>query len=278
MNSNTGSASIASIANQDEEREFVLNEENAAALYGGRRRRSSRRSRGGDNSGALLQLAAQSMNNKGLVDMSGAPLLSGSTQMGGATHKGGASRKGGAAAPLNNTSGLGPMSADEVAKTYADVFDSASKQLPLLQNLQQKGGNTGAVVNLASTRSVTTPGASAVQPGQSGKPMGGPAPVQGGRILLKPRKGKVSLKAPKKLRLNPTPTTRKAARKIKLGVKGLKTRLNRAKKVHSHAQTVGLNVIKQRLVKAGVIKVTSKAPEQMLRTMYADLLVTKKGL
>jgi hypothetical protein len=108
--------------------------------------------------------------------------------------------------------------------------------------------------------------------------MGGPAPVQGGRILLKPRKGKVSLKAPKKLRLNPTPTTRKAARKIKLGVKGLKTRLNRAKKVHSHAQTVGLNVIKQRLVKAGVIKVTSKAPEQMLRTMYADLLVTKKGL
>lgn len=285
MNSNTGSASIASIANQDEEREFILNEENAAALYGGRRRRSSRRSRGGDNSGALLQLAAQSMGSKGLVDVSGAALLSdaaslkgGATHKGGATQKGGATHKGGAAAPLNNTSGLGPMTADEVAKTYADVFNSASKQLPLLQNLQQKGGNTGAVVNLASTRSVTTPGASAVQPGQSGKPMGGPAPVQGGRILLKPRKGKVSLKAPKKLRLNPTPTTRKAARKIKLGVKGLKTRLNRAKKVHSHAQTVGLNVIKQRLVKAGVIKVTSKAPEQMLRTMYADLLVTKKGL
>jgi hypothetical protein len=259
MNSNTGSASIASIANQDEEREFVLNEENAAALYGGRRRRNSRRSRGGDNSGALLQLAAQSMGSNGLVDMSGAKLL------------------GGGPSPVN-AAGSGPMSAEEVAKTYADVFNSASKQLPLLQNLQQKGGNTGAVVNLASTRSVTTPGASAVQPGQSGKPMGGPAPVQGGRILLKPRKGKVSLKAPKKLRLNPTPTTRKAARKIKLGVKGLKTRLNRAKKVHSHAQTVGLNVIKQRLVKAGVIKVTSKAPEQMLRTMYADLLVTKKGL
>ena len=261
MNSNTGSASIASIANQDqEEREFVLNEENAAALYGGRRRRSSRRSKGGDNSGALLQLAAQSMNNKGLMDISGAKLL------------------GGAGPSPVNAAGAGPMSAEEVAKTYSDVFNSAAKQLPLLQTLQQKGGNTGAIVNLASTRSVTTPGASAVQPGVSGKPIGGPAPVQGGRILLKPRKGKVSLKAPKKLRLSPTPTTRKVARKIKLGVKGLKTRLNRAKKVHSHAQTVGINVIKQRLVKAGVIKVTSKAPEQMLRTMYADLLVTKKGL
>jgi hypothetical protein len=261
MNSNTGSASIASIVNKDdEEREFILTGEAAEALLGGGRRRRSRRSRGGDNSGALLQLAAQSMNNKPLVDMSGANL------------------KGGAAAPLNNTSGLGPMTADELAKTYAGVFDSSAKQLPLLQTLQQKGGNTGAIVNLASTRSVTTPGASEVQPGQSGKPMGGPAPVQGGRILLKPRKGKVSLKAPKKLRISPTPTTRKAARKIKLGVKGLKTRLNRAKKVHSHAQTVSINVIKQRLVKAGVIKVTSKAPEQMLRTMYADLLVTKKGL
>jgi len=267
MNSNTGSASIASIANSDEEeREFILTGDAAEALQGGGRRRRSRRSRGGDNSGALLQLAAQSMNNKPLFDISGAALLSGGRS------------RGGAAAPLNDTAGSGPMSADEVAKTYAGVFDSAAKQLPLLQTLQQKGGNTGAIVNLASTRSVTTPGASQVQPGQSGKPMGGPAPVQGGRILLKPRKGKVSLKAPKKLRISPTPTTRKAARKIKLGVKGLKTRLNRAKKVHSHAQTVSINIIKQRLVKAGVIKVTSKAPEQMLRTMYADLLVTKKGL
>jgi len=260
MNSNTGSASIASIANSDEEeREFILTGDAAEALQGGGRRRRSRRSRGGDNSGALLQLAAQSMNNKPLVNMSGRS-------------------RGGAAAPLNDTAGSGPMSADEVAKTYAGVFDSAAKQLPLLQTLQQKGGNTGAIVNLASTRSVTTPGASQVQPGQSGKPMGGPAPVQGGRILLKPRKGKVSLKAPKKLRINPTPTTRKAARKIKLGVKGLKTRLNRAKKVHSHAQTISINIIKQRLVKAGVIKPTTKAPEHMLRTMYADLLVTKKGL
>ena len=281
MNSNTGSASIASIANQDEEeREFILNEENAAALYGGgRRRRSSRRSKGGDNSGALLQLAAQSMNNKGLMDISGSKLLGGAALLSNAASlKGGAALKGGAGPSPVNAAGAGPMSAEEVAKAYSDVFNSAAKQLPLLQNLQQKGGNTGAIVNLTSTRSVTTPGAGAVQPGVSGKPIGGPAPVQGGRILLKPRKGKVSLKAPKKLRLSPTPTTRKAARKIKLGVKGLKTRLNRAKKVHSHAQTVGINVIKQRLVKAGVIKVTSKAPEQMLRTMYADLLVTKKGL
>ena len=281
MNSNTGSASIASIANQDEEeREFILNEENAAALYGGgRRRRSSRRSKGGDNSGALLQLAAQSMGSKGLMDISGSKLLGGAALLSNAASlKGGAALKGGAGPSPVNAAGAGPMSAEEVAKAYSDVFNSAAKQLPLLQNLQQKGGNTGAIVNLTSTRSVTTPGAGAVQPGVSGKPIGGPAPVQGGRILLKPRKGKVSLKAPKKLRLSPTPTTRKAARKIKLGVKGLKTRLNRAKKVHSHAQTVGINVIKQRLVKAGVIKVTSKAPEQMLRTMYADLLVTKKGL
>ena len=76
----------------------------------------------------------------------------------------------------------------------------------------------------------------------------------------------------------PTNTTRKAPRKIRLGVKNLKTRLNRAKKAHSHAQNLSLPILKQRLVKAGVIKASSKAPEQMMRTMYADLLVTKKGL
>jgi hypothetical protein len=103
------------------------------------------------------------------------------------------------------------------------------------------------------------------------------APVSGGAVTLRSRKGKISLKAPKKLKITPSATTRKA-RKIKVGVKGLKTRLNRAKKAHNHAQTLAIAIVKQRLIKAGVIKATTKAPEHMLRTMYADLLVTKKGL
>ena len=256
-----GSAVIAAAADEDNVREFVLNEENAAALTGGSRRRRSRKYRGGDNSGALLQLAGQAAAN---------------------TYK--------------------AMQPDQTAKAYATAFQVAKAQLPLLQAAKQtggndptvmaakalsqlpmlqatgqKGGNTGATVNLASTRSVTTPGASQPLPGVSGKPMEDLAPVSGGAITLRSRKGKISLKAPKKLKITPSATTRKA-RKIKVGVKGLKTRLNRAKKAHNHAQTMAIATVKQRLVKAGVIKATTKAPEHMLRTMYADLLVTKKGL
>ena len=253
--------SVGSAALADGEREFVLSEENAAALTGGSRRRRSRKYRGGDNSGALLQLASQA-----------------------------------------NASGYKAMEPDATAEAYAAAFQEAKAQLPLLQAARQtggndpsamvakalgelpilratgqKGGNTGATVNLASTRSVTTPGSSQPMPGVSGKPISDFAPVSGGAVILRSRKSKISLKAPKKLHISPSANTRKA-RKIKVGVKGLKTRLNRAKKAHNHAQTIPIASIKQRLVKAGVIKGTTKAPDHMLRTMYADLLVTKKGL
>jgi hypothetical protein len=257
MAANSGSAAIANAALGDE-RVFTLTGAAAEALTGGSRRRGSRKYRGGDNSGGLLQVAGQA-----------------------------------------NANSYKAMEPEASAQAYAAAFQVAKAQLPLLQAakhgggndatamaaaalrqlplLNQKGGNTGATVNLASTRSVTTPGANQPLPGVSGKPMEDLAPVSGGAVTLRSRKGKISLKAPKKLKITPSATTRKA-RKIKVGVKGIKTRLNRAKKAHNHAQTMAISIVKQRLVKAGVIKETTKAPEHMLRTMYADLLVTKKGL
>ena len=197
--------------------------------------------RGGDNSGGLAQLSAQSQ-----------------------------------------ASSYKPMNATETYDAYRAAYMDAANKLPLLSTLNQKGGDsTGAIVNLTSTRasgSSTGP----VMPMVSGKSASDLGPALIGGVILKPRKMKVSLNAPRKTHnmraaaaLN---TTRKAPRKIRLGVKNLKTRLNRAKKAHSHAQNLSLPILKQRLVKAGVIKASSKAPEHMLRTMYADLLVTKKGL
>lgn len=256
------SSVIANMANkiEEDEKEVVLTGNAAEALQGGgrgRRRRgtSKRGKRGGGDSGALIQLSAQSLQRGG--DNSGALV---------------------GLAAQGEANSYTPMSADQTYKEYAAAYQTASAHLPLLRSTAQRGGNTGAVVNLASTRSVVTPGSQAPVPTVSGQPIGGPAPALIGGVFLKPKKGKVSLKAPRKMKIAPTGATRKAPRKIKLGVKGLKTRLNRAKKAHSHAQTVSLALVKQRLVKAGVIKSSSKAPEHMLRTMYADLLVTKKGL
>jgi hypothetical protein len=70
----------------------------------------------------------------------------------------------------------------------------------------------------------------------------------------------------------------KKARKIHLRVKGVTARLNKAKKAKKTADSTPLSILKLRLEKAGIIKKGSKAPESMLRTMYTDLLITKKGL
>jgi hypothetical protein len=238
MAANVGSAGIA--PDDDQTKSFSLSQKNAAALTAGGRRRRSRKYRGGE----FLQSIEKVVPDYSVAEAQ-LPLLQAARQTGG-----------------NDPSAM---------------VSAAMRQLPLLQATSQKGGNTGATVNLASTRSVVTPGASQPQPGVSGKPLEDLAPVSGGAVILRSKKSKISLKAPKKLHINPSAITRKV-RKIKVGVKGLKTRLNRAKKAHAHAQTIPIASIKQRLVKAGVIKGTTKAPDHMLRTMYADLLVTKKGL
>ena len=241
------SSVIANIAKlESNEKEVILTGDAAAAFSGGGKRRrapKSRRLRGGDNSGGLLQVSGQGNAN---------------TYM--------------------------PMEPQATSETYATAYQDAVKQLPLLQatqNMQKGGDSTGAIVNLASTRSITTPGSvqnNGPVPSISGKSIETLAPALIGGVILKPRRNKISLKAPRKLHIIPTANTRKAPRKILLGIKNLKTRLNRAKKAHAHAQTLNLQIVKQRLVKSGVIKPNSKAQESILRTMYADLLVTKKGL
>jgi len=241
-----------------------------------RKRRGGRKTRrGGDNSGALLQLNGQSLEE--LVDASGGqPLFGGASNS--RRRRYGGDNSGGLVqlAAQSQANGFNPMNSQETANQYAQSYQEAMKQMPLMNQAlskQQGGDSTGAIVNLSSTRA---PGAGDVKPMLSGVSPSDLAPALIGGVLLKPYKKntKVSLKAPKK---GVASVTHKA-RKIRLGVKGMKTRLNRAKKAHAHAQNMSLAMVKQRLVKAGVIKASSKAPESMLRGMYADLLVTKKGL
>jgi hypothetical protein len=146
---------------------------------------------------------------------------------------------------------------------------------------KQSGGNTGATVSLSSTRAPSGD-PNAVTPVVSGVAPSGPAPVGGGLTLAPRRKNRISLRAKKGGSLSTPPVpiiggTRKA-RKIHLGVKGVTARLQRAKKAKKQAMSAPISQVKAKLESAGVIKKSSKAPESMLRTMYADLLITKKGL
>jgi len=156
------------------------------------------------------------------------------------------------------------------------IVPQVSQALTNFGPTKQSGGNTGAIVNLASTR-VQQPAPDAI-PLVSGVAPSQPAPVGGGVTLAPKRKSRISLKPKKGL---PTPGSKPVthkARKINFGSKGVTARLMRAKKVKKDSMALPLEQVKSALEKAKVIKKTSKAPEHMLRNMYADLLITKKGL
>ena len=69
-------------------------------------------------------------------------------------------------------------------------------------------------------------------------------------------------------------TTRKA-RRIKLNVSNLNHRFTRAKKVKDETEKKSMDTVRDYLVQKGVIQAKSKAPEKMLRSMYADFMLLK---
>jgi hypothetical protein len=106
---------------------------------------------------------------------------------------------------------------------------------------------------------------------------------QGGTKIVK-----VELKkkpTAKKVHLNPKKTegpkhiskknkTHKV-RKITIGVSSLHKRITRAKKLHKSVKDMPIDKLKDKLIKGGLIKATSKAPESVLRQIAADVEVVK---
>jgi len=183
---------------------------------------------------------------------------------------------------------------DAMGPTKIQQFGSGTGSQVGGKKSQKGGDSTGATVNLSSTRSIpNAPGSPEPSPTVSGISPSQPAPIGGGgsRVLLAPpkRKTRIALKGKKyggsvsqRSNIPPGPLlnggqTRKA-RKIHLRVKGVTSRLAKAKKAKRTAMSAPISIVKSRLESAGVVKKGSKAPEAMMRTMYADLLITKKGL
>jgi hypothetical protein len=71
----------------------------------------------------------------------------------------------------------------------------------------------------------------------------------------------------------------KKARKVSIGVSSLHKRITRAKKLHKNVKDMPLTALKDKLIKKGLIKSTSKAPESVLRQIAADSeVVANKAL
>ena len=105
-----------------------------------------------------------------------------------------------------------------------------------------------------------------------------PAPaLQGGaktKVILEPAKKHAAHLAPPAHKKKPNQTRK--ARKIRVSLTGLGKRMTRHKTIQKESRAVSLDEIKKTLVAAKLIKMESKAPESMLRTMYADYQPLKK--
>jgi hypothetical protein len=100
--------------------------------------------------------------------------------------------------------------------------------------------------------------------------------IQTNVILNPPKQSRVKLQ-PKMLQRLPEQdksVTRKA-RRIKLNVSNLTHRFTRAKKVKDETEKKSMESVREYLVQKGVIQAKSKAPEKMLRSMYADFMLLK---
>lgn len=139
-------------------------------------------------------------------------------------------------------------------------------------------------VALAKTTTESSPAPVAKQGGGSQPPK---VAQQGGAtkavkvILEKKKKGTRVVLAPTKVKkLNPTlpatpVKTRKVAKKIRMSLNGFGKRVTRANTIKHESKKQTIEQIKKTLVEAKLIKAESKAPEDVLRQMYADYMTLK---
>jgi hypothetical protein len=71
--------------------------------------------------------------------------------------------------------------------------------------------------------------------------------------------------------------TRKVSRakKVRVTISNLSKKIDKAKEIRKTASDSTVDEVKKALHKAGLIKADSKAPETMLRQMYADYMTLK---
>ena len=160
-----------------------------------------------------------------------------------------------------------------------------TRKMEMPTNITKEGGGStspGTMTQLASTRVEPTPG-SAQPVGRNSALTQTAAPLQSAGsqpvkvVLAAPKKkSKVVLAAAKA----PTPHGKtkknKAARKVRVSMAGLSRKIHAAKTIRMKATEDKIADIKKALEKAGLIKTGSKAPDTMLRQMYADFMMLKK--
>jgi hypothetical protein len=179
---------------------------------------------------------------------------------------------------------LVPGLATEGGKSRKNQKKGVRKTFKIDRGDEQEGaGSTspGTLTQLSASHVAASPGAK--------EPVGVDAPLTakgapvGGGAAQKPMKV-VLAAAKKKERVVLAPAkvtvpgkTRKVSRakKVRVTISNLSKKIDKAKEIRKTAADSTVDEVKKALHKAGLIKADSKAPETMLRQMYADYMTLK---
>jgi hypothetical protein len=146
-----------------------------------------------------------------------------------------------------------PGTAEQLASTRVPGSDD-TKAVGAVSGLTQSGATVGTIAPAISS--------------------GGALSVGARVVLAKSRKkSSVILAGPKPAAIK---AHKKTAKKVHVNLKGLTRKVHKAKTIETKATETSLSDVKDTLVKAGLIKAETKAPESVLRQIYSDLMVLKK--
>jgi hypothetical protein len=195
-----------------------------------------------------------------------------SAQLGGARRS--RSRKaggggGGAMTQVAANSGDGEVT---VSKVIGSPVGEAPLGAPISSiGAPLRGGGTAPVPAINITAAPTMPAPATLTAAAA------PTAQQGGAKAIRVELKKSTTQ--KKVHLNPKrdgpihvhkKDKTKKNRRITLGLVGLHKRLTRAKKIHHRVKEMPLAELKAQLIKRGLIKESSKAPESVIRQIAAD--------
>ena len=165
----------------------------------------------------------------------------------------------------------------------------AAKKYDLGHVTKEGGGGTspGTITQLVTSRAANAPGTQAPVGVNSALTQVGTPVLAGGKAAATPvkvvlgalkKQNKVVLAAAAKKPVTPAAATRKnkVARKVRVSMVSLSRKIGKAKDIRTKASGDKIEEVKKALEKAGLIKPESKAPETMLRQMYADFMMLKK--
>lgn len=156
----------------------------------------------------------------------------------------------------------------------APVTNSVSTAKPSNTTILNKTANVASPAPVASGSSNPAPSSATTVTGGGEK--------KGVKVILasgKKKDAKVILSPTKVKKIHGAPSekakTRKVAKKIRMSLNGFGKRVTRANTIRKEASKESIDSVKKTLITAKLIKADSKAPEDILRKMYADYMMLK---